>query len=296
MTTADERAALYRNILADPDCDAARLIYADHLDEYGDGDADARRAEFIRVQCELARLGPPHKRPKYELEATPLKAMGDRHYRFCGYRDEGFAVGDRVDLSVHRPGKKPKAVYGFRVYMVRPRTLPHERDEVDVFVRLDEGSKPWAGAELQRREQQLLADPINYLNWTPSVVRLYTGNDIRYETGGTVGLFSNGFQSATFRRGFIESVSLTTTAWLMFNDVLRKAEPIRHVRLTTRPRFGVGSPSWKSGGVTLSDSVPGPVSLWVPIDDGGPDWLGTEDMPRVLAAAWKEITFELPPA
>jgi uncharacterized protein (TIGR02996 family) len=40
-----------RAILENPDDDAVRLIYADWLDERGDGD----RAEFIRLQCELAR-------------------------------------------------------------------------------------------------------------------------------------------------------------------------------------------------------------------------------------------------
>jgi uncharacterized protein (TIGR02996 family) len=44
--------ALLREILARPEDDAPRLVYADWLDEHG----EAARAEFIRVQCELARL------------------------------------------------------------------------------------------------------------------------------------------------------------------------------------------------------------------------------------------------
>src|SRR5215218_395524 len=46
-----EAAALYRAILAHPDEDTPRLVYADWLDEHGQPD----RAEFIRVQCRLAR-------------------------------------------------------------------------------------------------------------------------------------------------------------------------------------------------------------------------------------------------
>jgi uncharacterized protein (TIGR02996 family) len=42
-------------IAEDPDDDAARLVYADWLDEHG-GPGDAARAEFIRVQCALAAL------------------------------------------------------------------------------------------------------------------------------------------------------------------------------------------------------------------------------------------------
>jgi uncharacterized protein (TIGR02996 family) len=52
--------ALLAAICADPDEDTPRLVYADWLDEYADVLADpaaARvRAEFIRVQCAVARL------------------------------------------------------------------------------------------------------------------------------------------------------------------------------------------------------------------------------------------------
>ena len=40
-----------RDIIAAPEDDAPRLVFADQLDEWG----QAERAEFIRVQCELAR-------------------------------------------------------------------------------------------------------------------------------------------------------------------------------------------------------------------------------------------------
>jgi uncharacterized protein (TIGR02996 family) len=45
-------AGFLRDILARPEDDAPRLVYADWLDEHG----DAARAEFIRVGCERARL------------------------------------------------------------------------------------------------------------------------------------------------------------------------------------------------------------------------------------------------
>jgi uncharacterized protein (TIGR02996 family) len=47
--------AFWRSIQEAPDDDAPRLIYADWLDEQG-SPAQVARAEFIRVQCELARL------------------------------------------------------------------------------------------------------------------------------------------------------------------------------------------------------------------------------------------------
>ncbi|MBY0456405.1 MAG: TIGR02996 domain-containing protein, partial [Gemmataceae bacterium] len=49
-----DRDALLAAIRANPDEDTPRLAFADWLDEHGD-EADRARAEFIRVQCELAR-------------------------------------------------------------------------------------------------------------------------------------------------------------------------------------------------------------------------------------------------
>jgi uncharacterized protein (TIGR02996 family) len=50
--TGDERALLAA-IVAAPDDDLPRLVYADWLEENG----RPERAEFIRVQIELSRLG-----------------------------------------------------------------------------------------------------------------------------------------------------------------------------------------------------------------------------------------------
>jgi uncharacterized protein (TIGR02996 family) len=47
-----ESDSLFQAILANPDDDAPRLVYADWLDEHG----RPERAEFIRVQCAMARL------------------------------------------------------------------------------------------------------------------------------------------------------------------------------------------------------------------------------------------------
>ena len=50
-----DRDALFAAIRANPDEDTPRLMFADWLDEHGD-DASRTRAEFIRLQCEIARL------------------------------------------------------------------------------------------------------------------------------------------------------------------------------------------------------------------------------------------------
>lgn len=46
------RAELLRTIIDDPESDTPRLVFADWLDEHG----EPERAEFIRVQIELARI------------------------------------------------------------------------------------------------------------------------------------------------------------------------------------------------------------------------------------------------
>jgi uncharacterized protein (TIGR02996 family) len=64
--------ALLRAIFDAPEDDAPRLIYADWLEERGDAD----RAEFIRVQCELARL-PPDDEGRAGLEARERSLLED---------------------------------------------------------------------------------------------------------------------------------------------------------------------------------------------------------------------------
>jgi uncharacterized protein (TIGR02996 family) len=60
-----DRLSLLRAILAAPDDDVPRLVYADWLDEHGTTDADAARAEFVRLGCKLKsgnRITPPEVR------------------------------------------------------------------------------------------------------------------------------------------------------------------------------------------------------------------------------------------
>jgi uncharacterized protein (TIGR02996 family) len=69
--------AFLREIVAHPDDDAPRLIYADWLEEHGDP-----RGEFIRLQCELARLpdgGPQRGRLKTRSE----QLLSGRHIRWA---------------------------------------------------------------------------------------------------------------------------------------------------------------------------------------------------------------------
>jgi uncharacterized protein (TIGR02996 family) len=69
MTHAD---AFLQDILAHPDDDAPRLIFADWLEEQGDRNS-AVRAEFIRVQCTLSKEHlPDTKRAELEVRQQEL--------------------------------------------------------------------------------------------------------------------------------------------------------------------------------------------------------------------------------
>jgi uncharacterized protein (TIGR02996 family) len=75
MMTTDE--SFLQAIRAELDDDAGRLIYADWLQEQDDP-ARVERGEFIRVQCELARLSPDDSR-RVNLE-TRAEALVARHW------------------------------------------------------------------------------------------------------------------------------------------------------------------------------------------------------------------------
>jgi uncharacterized protein (TIGR02996 family) len=87
-----DAAALLAAIRAAPDDDAPRLVYADWLDEHG----QPERAEFIRVQIELARNESAELRRR-EAELLPgyhyafASSLGPHGLRFRFHR--GFVVG-----------------------------------------------------------------------------------------------------------------------------------------------------------------------------------------------------------
>src|SRR5579871_2100557 len=59
----DMDEAFLQSIIENPDDDAPRLIYADWLEEHG----EAARAEFIRIQVEIARLSQNHPPIRVEI-------------------------------------------------------------------------------------------------------------------------------------------------------------------------------------------------------------------------------------
>lgn len=86
-----DREALLAAVRANPEEDTPRLMFADWLDEQGD-EVSATRAEFIRLQCELARLADDGS------DSQPL---------FEFLRDHDFVTGPsadwtKIDDGIHR--------------------------------------------------------------------------------------------------------------------------------------------------------------------------------------------------
>jgi uncharacterized protein (TIGR02996 family) len=71
--------AFLEDVIANPEDDAPRLIFADWLEDLG----DAARSEFIRVQCDRARLAPDHPRQP-ELARREQALLAEHARRWAG--------------------------------------------------------------------------------------------------------------------------------------------------------------------------------------------------------------------
>jgi uncharacterized protein (TIGR02996 family) len=119
-------------IRAEPDDDAPRLVFADWLEDQG----DAERAEFIRVQCELARpnleTGPPsslQRRERELLQKHGLRWAG--HLRRLAYEiayARGFVeYATYATGSVERPAKEIVA-------LAHSEVIRHLRDQSQLLM------------------------------------------------------------------------------------------------------------------------------------------------------------------
>ncbi len=116
--STQENQSFLEAIRESPDDDVARLIYADWLDDHG----DAARAEFIRVQCELAR-GPSNEERRDTLESREHELLAANRRDWLGPLDREL----NFDQCTFRRGF-PEDV------TVRPKVLVAMADEFDARV------------------------------------------------------------------------------------------------------------------------------------------------------------------
>jgi uncharacterized protein (TIGR02996 family) len=116
-----DRLSLLRAILANPDDDVPRLVFADWLEEHGTTDADAARVEFIRLGCNLkpgSRITPPEVRwldknwqrllpavgrvPVAGEQLSPMRDGRRVRVRLMTIAGRQFRIRYHVDVSFHR--------------------------------------------------------------------------------------------------------------------------------------------------------------------------------------------------
>ncbi len=106
-TTAD---GWLSEILRDPASDFFRLAWADEV-EARDGPGDAERAEFVRVQVELARLEGVSVRPLLESARTRAVILD----AVLEYQRDGLRRRERELLQAHYPDWLPRLIPGEQV-------------------------------------------------------------------------------------------------------------------------------------------------------------------------------------
>jgi uncharacterized protein (TIGR02996 family) len=141
-----EQKALYAAVVASPDDDLPRLVYADWLEEHGDAD----RAEFIRVQCRLARSSPADadyfELREREIELTAI--LGEQ------LEEEHPPLPDGFDWEEEVRG------FPYRVtFNSDPRPLPKVESQLERIARLAPVQGLWAAGGLSDRLSQFVRRP-----------------------------------------------------------------------------------------------------------------------------------------
>jgi uncharacterized protein (TIGR02996 family) len=129
--------AFLQAIIEHPDDDAPRLVYADWLDDHG----DPERAEFIRLQCQLARAFDPG---LAQREKELLDAHGARFRKpFAERHRVQFHRGFISDATITATELDRRGAYFFRKAPLQTLRLGYEESDANptLFTRL--AHRPW---------------------------------------------------------------------------------------------------------------------------------------------------------
>lgn len=252
-TTTDTGTDLLAAILAAPADDNVRLVYADYLQEQG----ASSRAEFIRVQVELAR-GPEG--IDCERIFSEASSSGAEHWS-CALAPELALppVGATVTARLNSAQSGWLTVTG----AVCAWGKPHE-----FAFAAGARAEPWQ-PELTRREGELLPAFLKTLR-------------TRYRVG----------MEFTCSRGFANAVMCAAADWLAHADAILARHPVGRVTLTDdRVPWGGN----ERMGYYLLKVLPNAVNFGKKVVlHGGAEERAIRK--AVLEAEWSGITFTLPPA
>lgn len=228
-------AGLHAAILANPDDDTVRLVYADCLQEHG----EAGRAEFIRVQIELARCDPKPRElfvadgagTRLEGLGVALIRRGDGYYSAStleeGLSTETFTPNERVDIYAELAGRKRGAPR--RGWLRGLKYVKHVPERYEIIFRKDEQSRPWEGESLRKREYELWQRNLpTQADWD-----LPTPTDRAWQVTPNRDSRANP-PVAYLVRGFVSEIVCTLADWLSHGPAVMRAHPVRRVTLSDR--------------------------------------------------------------
>lgn len=222
----DARRAFLDKITEFPDDDTPRLVYADWLEEKGQAD----RAEFIRVQCELAKLptDPPLEGGSCRVDGWSSVRPQASHMNLCQWcqwmRDGTFA---RIDL-LHR--LEQSSLDQSKSEAMRPFSFGDEREEGRI-------------------------EPPHGISFGPSHITVHLG----WEHEAAVFM--------KFRRGFAEEIRCELATWLTHGSAICREQPVRphSEMITDREPMGLfvsgfvwveeTDPQWERGPWSLPSEV-----------------------------------------
>lgn len=188
-----DRELLLKAVLANPEEDLPRLMYADEIEE-----SEPARAEFIRLQCELAKT------PEW-LDRSETKSLKGATLDPGGY-----------SITLREPFARQAD--STTIYKTDDKTLTlYWREQNPEYRRL------------QERASELLT--VDY----PPAIGLRTrwrngvseGNPYAW-----VGEAGYAMDWCEFRRGFVESVTCSGADWERYGDSILDAHPVRGVTFT----------------------------------------------------------------
>ncbi len=207
-----DHAGFLQAIIAEPHEDVHRLVFADWLEEHGEDD----HASFIRVQCELAKLG-----PKRRVHRGYPRSLGGGYVEIPATTNDDFKAGERVDLidGVAQKGKVARALLVTRIIPDEDTSL----GSLTVVLKRDETSArcdPKREKALRHRERDLLFD--NWPRWTHEA---FDGlaHDVGVACGDNNALHVHLYDErknelaefgCSFRRGFVASLTCTCPLWV----------------------------------------------------------------------------------
>lgn len=233
-----DHAAFLRAIIAEPDDDLPRLIFADWLDERGEAD----RASFIRCQVELARI--PDKGIARFLDVVAF----DIHPTICDSLETiggGFIPGIMRQNATAHTNEQCRSG---EVVGIRGSNANYIGPFIVIQVLCQAFRQPYckieltANGELYERSADMWRSGLKHDALRRRARELHAANWDKWNVA-PCGLTLGGANLDQWRRGFIEVVETTWADWRTHADTIRASTPLRKVRLTTPPEVTFQPPT-----------------------------------------------------